>query len=257
MWHGLAVWGAAGVDVVAHDARLVFFVVERVCGGLRPRITPIIKKIIERFRSGLHPRITPIIKKIIERFRSGLRPRITPIIKKIIERFRSGLRPRITLIIKKIIERFRSGLRPRIAPIIKRKAKKIIEHVPFSTSDHHLRPHSDGSAYFWHRFNDASRFAFALRQAFGDPSFVPGAADLSEVMVKFPRIHFLQSAHFQLNGTMTEEVLRRFRDNSTHSPEEYYLYNKPATTVNDEGTSHVSIVDEDGNAVSATATINS
>ena len=76
-------------------------------------------------------------------------------------------------------------------------------------------------------------------------------------MVRFQWLSFLQTRNFQLNGTMTEDILKRFLSDSTHPPEEYYLYNKPGTTINDQGTSHVSIVDSEGNAVSVTTTINS
>ena len=54
-----------------------------------------------------------------------------------------------------------------------------------------------------------------------------------------------------------ENMFSRIDDNQTHDPDYYMDPLLPEVAAHDRGTSHLSVLDEDGNAVSLTSTINS
>ncbi|OTB08933.1 hypothetical protein M426DRAFT_129475 [Hypoxylon sp. CI-4A] len=90
-----------------------------------------------------------------------------------------------------------------------------------------------------HRFDESMRFAYGAHQALGDPAFVPETPELEELM--------LDSAH-------AESVRRRIRDDKTQPVENYdpsQIY-----APDSHGTSHVSVADGSGFAVSSTTTVN-
>ncbi|PVU85294.1 hypothetical protein BB561_006962 [Smittium simulii] len=87
-----------------------------------------------------------------------------------------------------------------------------------------------------HRFVEALKFAFSQRTRIADPDF-------SNVTETFEN---------QLSKSFAEATRKNITDDTTH-PFEYY---NPEYDLEDNGTTHVSVIDKDGMAVSLTSTIN-
>ena len=93
-----------------------------------------------------------------------------------------------------------------------------------------------------HRTVEALKHAFALRMSLGDPAYVPSANAVVADM---------------LSPSFNDKLRRGHSDFRTRPLREYGGSRAPNTTLpHDYGTSHISIVDSEGNAVAMTTTIN-
>ena len=89
-----------------------------------------------------------------------------------------------------------------------------------------------------HRLIQATRFGYGQRTNFGDPAYTANVSTLEA--------EFLQPS--------TAQAIRGRIDNVTH-PAIYYN-EANYLVLNDGGTSHIAVVDQEGNAVSLTTTVN-
>lgn len=89
-----------------------------------------------------------------------------------------------------------------------------------------------------HRLIQATRFGYGQRTNFGDPAYTANVSILEQEYLK----------------PSTAEAVRAKIDNITH-PAIYYNQEN-YLVLNDGGTSHIAVVDKDGQAVSLTTTVN-
>jgi gamma-glutamyltranspeptidase / glutathione hydrolase / leukotriene-C4 hydrolase len=94
-------------------------------------------------------------------------------------------------------------------------------------------------ALSWHRIIEAYKFAYARRSDLADPDFVESA----KILVKN-----LTSIEF------AEEVRRKIDEKQTHNDASFY--GGHFVTPDDHGTAHIAILAPNGDAISATGTIN-
>ncbi|XP_062870399.1 glutathione hydrolase 1 proenzyme [Trichomycterus rosablanca] len=89
----------------------------------------------------------------------------------------------------------------------------------------------------YHRIVEVFKFAFAKRSMLGDPKFLNITEFIQNIMSK----------------SYAESIRQKITDHTTHN-ESYY---EPEYFIpDDHGTSHISVTDQDGNAIAATSTIN-
>ncbi|XP_072378971.1 glutathione hydrolase 1 proenzyme-like isoform X2 [Diabrotica undecimpunctata] len=90
----------------------------------------------------------------------------------------------------------------------------------------------------YHKIIETFKFAFAKRPELGDPNFV----DIREVTNKLLSKDFAKLVRFKV------------KDKTSHDPAYYGLHSNYINY--DQGTSHISVISENGDAVSVTSTIN-
>jgi gamma-glutamyltranspeptidase len=95
----------------------------------------------------------------------------------------------------------------------------------------------DSNVEVYHRFIESMKFAYGDREQLGDMDFVPTALDLA------------------MNLT-TPQYGAYIRSKILDTAQNLSYYDGSFSYMNDHGTSHVSVIDSDGNAVSVTSTIN-
>ncbi|PAA80321.1 hypothetical protein BOX15_Mlig028621g2 [Macrostomum lignano] len=99
------------------------------------------------------------------------------------------------------------------------------------------RSTQDGYVNFLHRLVESFKFAYAKRSGLGDAAFV----DVTELVANMT------------SSSYASELRSRITDDATH---DINYYGPMFEWKEDSGTTHVSLVDSDGNAVAVTSTIN-
>ena len=118
-----------------------------------------------------------------------------------------------------------------------------------------------------HRLAEAMKHAFALRMNLGDPAFVNGTEEVVSAMLNDTYVDMLRTTlyddHSVLNQTEYGGPLGGFQEEAVDDDAARRRLKKHGTghmrgsiLPEDHGTSHVSVVDKDGNAVALTSTIN-
>ncbi|XP_072034437.1 glutathione hydrolase 1 proenzyme-like [Amphiura filiformis] len=92
----------------------------------------------------------------------------------------------------------------------------------------------------YHHIVESFKFAYAARSFIGDPDFV----DVEEQVANMTSKDY------------AAELRSMIEDCCTHEVYYYYQVNPEAYIIDDHGTSHISIVDQDGNAASVTSSVN-
>ncbi|XP_076166612.1 glutathione hydrolase 1 proenzyme [Ptiloglossa arizonensis] len=98
----------------------------------------------------------------------------------------------------------------------------------------------DDEGVMWQRFIETFKWAYARRTELADPDFSNGSVDAL--------VANLTSRDY------ADTIRKRIKDNVTNNNPEYY--GAVTSTIEDSGTSHVSVLAPDGSAVSVTSTIN-
>jgi len=101
--------------------------------------------------------------------------------------------------------------------------------------------HQD-NVLFYHRIVEAFKFAYGQRSSLGDPKDEDLAEDINKIVKNITSDNWARSISALIDDDKTNPDIE--------------FYGAKFTNNQDKGTAHLSVVDEDGNAVSATSTIN-
>jgi len=112
----------------------------------------------------------------------------------------------------------------------------VLSHI-FNILEHAQLYENGKTGLSYHRLIEAFRFGYAKRSLIADPDF----ANMDKVL------------HDMLSHERTAEALHKIYDSHTLDP---YEYGADFDTVPNHGTTHLSVIDEDGMAVGMTDTIN-
>uniref|UniRef100_A0A915E890 Gamma-glutamyltranspeptidase 1 n=1 Tax=Ditylenchus dipsaci TaxID=166011 RepID=A0A915E890_9BILA len=108
----------------------------------------------------------------------------------------------------------------------------ILDQIPLNMSTF------DGNVNLFHNFIEASKFAYAARSDLGDMDYIANASQIAK----------------NITSRLWADEIRSKMTALTH-PDGYYGGNFQAAP-EDHGTTHISVIDKFGNAVSVTSTIN-
>ena len=111
----------------------------------------------------------------------------------------------------------------------------------------------DINSLTYHRIVEAMKFAFGQRLDLGDPDFnetVNKVKDYNNQTNVSPKV-----VEFMIDGDTAKLMRSMITDNTTHDIK-YYLTKNVKYNPLSHGTSHLSVVDVEGNAVAMTTTIN-
>lgn len=98
------------------------------------------------------------------------------------------------------------------------------------------------SVQFWHRFVEAQKYAFAMRTKLGDSTFLKAAEELAMNMTK---------------SDFVDEIIQKIGDRASTYKDFGFLHAGEVEAFPDDGgTSHVAVIDADGNAISLTHSLN-
>lgn len=94
----------------------------------------------------------------------------------------------------------------------------------------------------YHKFLEAVKYSYSVRTRLADIDFFPGALDLARKVV---------------SDEFTKQVLSRITDKAGTSESSYQILKElDGQYTEDHGTTHISVLDAEGNAVSITTTVN-
>jgi gamma-glutamyltranspeptidase/glutathione hydrolase/leukotriene-C4 hydrolase len=108
----------------------------------------------------------------------------------------------------------------------------------FNILDGYKFKSDDLNALGYHRIVEAFKFAYGQRLHLGDPLTVN------------------KTLEFMMDIKAANMMRSMINDSTTHNDPEYYTINSTEYNPMSHGTSHLSVVDEDGSTVAVTTTIN-
>lgn len=104
----------------------------------------------------------------------------------------------------------------------------------------------EDTAFFYHQLTEIFKHAYSRRSLVADPQFEINATD--SLLRNFSRFDQNDSNEY------LDDVLKKIKDSKVTHDQEFY--GGKEYFVPDNGTAHMSIIDQYGNAISVTSTVN-